>query len=261
MKVLVSIPAFNEEKNIAYVIKDVRKVLSDANYNFSIQIVDDGSTDKTKEIAEKEGAHVISHLRNKGLAKTFQTEMKEALKHNPDIIVHIDADRQYDAKEIISLINEINKGYDLVLGSRFKGYIEKMPIIKKIGNKLFSFLVSQLAGIKITDSQTGFRAFTPEVAQYIKINSSYTYTQEQLLRAINMKFKIKEIPIQFYSRKDNTTSRLMCNPFQYAGSAGINVMRIYRDLRPLTFFGIAGVLMIIPGILIGLYFICSCKNY
>lgn len=255
MKIIITIPAYNEEKNIAHVIKDIKETFSDSQDNIIIQVVDDGSTDNTKTIAEKEGARVISHNINKGLTKTFQTEVNHALTYNPDIIVHIDADRQYNPRDIPKLLTEIKNGYDIVLGSRFQGHIENMPFIKKIGNKIFSFWISTLSKEIITDSQTGFRAFTPEIAKHINFNSAYTYTQEQILKAIQKGYTIKEVPINFYARKDNTTSRLMCNPFHYAIYAGINVLRVYRDLQPLTFFGIIGLFLIIPGILLGIYFI------
>src|SRR3989338_11314038 len=154
MKVIVTIPAFNEEKNIKPVIAGIKKVMDSGKYSYKILVADDGSTDKTAAVAKSSGAVVYSHPKNYGLAETFRTEIKKSLEMGADIIIHIDADNQYQPVEIPKLINEINNGYDLVLGSRFKGAIESMPVIKRLGNKAFSKVVSNISGIKISDAQT-----------------------------------------------------------------------------------------------------------
>ncbi len=253
MKVVVTIPSFNEEKTIGKVITNIKKVMGENKLNYNILVIDDGSKDKTREIAEKVGATVFSHPINYGLAETFRTEMKKALELNPNVIVHIDADGQYLASDIPRLIKPItNKKADIVLGSRFKGKIEYMPLIKRVGNKVFSKAISNITGTKISDGQTGFRAFTKEVAS-MDIRSDHTYTQEQIIKAIKNKFRLIEVPVYFAKRKDK--SRLIRNPFDYAIKAWINILRIYRDYEPLKFFGRIGGLFLSLGFLIGLYFI------
>jgi len=253
MKIVVTIPAYNEEKTIGIVIDKIKESMESSSYNYEILVVDDGSTGNMAEVAKNAGAVVYSHPRNYGLAETFKTEIKKSLEMGADIIVHIDADNQYQPVEIPKLINEINNGYDLVLGSRFKGAIESMPVIKRLGNKAFSKVVSNISGIKISDAQTGFRAFTKEVAGKIKITSKHTYTQEQIIRAVMEKFRIKEVPIYFAKRDGK--SRLMSNPFGYAIRAFINLIRVYRDFEPLKFFGITGGFVLSIGFLIGLYIV------
>ncbi|HLC50087.1 MAG TPA: glycosyltransferase family 2 protein, partial [Candidatus Nanoarchaeia archaeon] len=162
-----------------------------------------------------------------------------------------DADGQYLAKEIPKLIDEVQKGNDLVLGSRFKGKIESMPMIKRMGNIAFSNVISNITEMEISDAQTGFRAFTNEVAGSIHIISDYTYTQEQVIKAVRQKFKIKEVPIYFAKRKDK--SRLMSSPFGYATRAWINIIRIYRDYKPLKFFGLMGAIIFAFGFVLGIY--------
>ena len=253
MKIVVTIPAYNEEKTIGIVIDKIKEVMESNSYNYEILVVDDGSKDNIAEVAKNAGAVVYSHPRNYGLAETFKTEIKKSLKMGADIIVHIDADNQYQPVEIPKLVKEINKGYDMVLGSRFNGTIESMPIIKRLGNKAFSKVISNISGIKISDAQTGFRAFTREVAEKIKITSNHTYTQEQIIRAVMEKFKIKEVPIYFAKRDGK--SRLMSNPFGYAIRAFINLIRVYRDFEPLKFFGIVGSIILFIGFLMGLYLV------
>lgn len=250
---VVSIPAYNEEKTIGKVINDIKRVMDHTKYNYKISVVDDGSKDRTAEISKKAGAIVFSHPKNYGLAETFRTEMQRCLDLKADIIVHTDADGQYLAKDIPRLIKEVENGNDLVLGSRFKGKIEHMPWIKRFGNMAFSKAISNITGMKISDCQTGFRTFTKEVAK-IPLRSTHTYTQEQIIRAVKEKVKIKEIPIYFAKRRSGK-SRLLKNPFEYAFKAWVNIFRVYRDYEPLKFFGNIGGLLFSIGFLIGIYFI------
>lgn len=256
-KIIVTIPAYNEERNIADVIKCIKNTLNNSFYKkaYKILVVDDGSTDSTKNIALKNGAVVLSHPINYGLAETFRTEMKKCLELKADIIVHIDADNQYRSEDIPKLLSYINEGYDLVLGSRFLGKIESMPLIKRLGNKAFSRVISGIIKTKITDAQTGFRAFTKELAEQLEIISDHTYTQEQIIRAVKQKYKVIEVPVYFAKRGNKTESRLIRNPFEYAIKAWINIIRVYRDYQPLRFFGQIGIFLFAISFFIGLFFI------
>ncbi len=250
MKVVVTIPAYNEEKTLGKVIEDIKKIMDENKYNYKILVVNDGSRDKTAEIAKKAGAIVFSHPFNMGLAETFRTEMKKCLELKADIIVHTDADGQYLASDIPRLIDPVVKGEaDLVLGSRFKGKIESMPLIKRLGNKAFSHVISKITKLKISDGQTGFRAFTKKVAEAIPVISTHTYTQETIIRTAHHKFRIKEVPVYFAKRDGK--SRLISNPFEYAIKAWINIFRIYRDHEPLRFFGLFGGAFILLGLILG----------
>jgi glycosyltransferase involved in cell wall biosynthesis len=249
MNVVISIPAWNEEKTLPKVLKEIKTVMAKSNYKYQILVVDDGSKDKTSQVAKKAGAVVVKK-RHSGLLETFKREMEECLKMKVDVVVHTDADGQYPAKHILDLLKEIDNGYDLVLGSRFAGEIESMPIMKWLGNVAFAKVFTRLCKTKITDSTTGFRAFTRDVIEGIEYNTSFTYTQEQLIKASRMNFKIKEIPI---SARKTRESRLMKGAFDYAMKAWINIFRIYRDFSPLAFFGKIGLVFLTVGLLIGLY--------
>ena len=253
MKIVVTIPAYNEEKTIGKLVGSIVEVMDKGNHSYEVLVLDDGSRDETAKNAKKAGAVVYSFPKNYGLAEAFRAEIEKALEMKADVIVHIDADRQYQPDEIPKLVAEIEKGYDLVLGSRFKGRIEEMPMVKRLGNKAFSRVISNITGLKISDAQTGFRAFTKEVAKKVQITSNHTYTQEQIIRAVRGKFKIKEIPIYFSKRHDE--SRLISNPLSYAIRAWINLTRIYRDYEPLKFFGWVGTLILLAGFILGLYLV------
>ena len=252
MHVLISIQAYNEATTIGNVLQEIHAAMKKEPYSYSLVVVDDGSTDTTALISKRYKAHVISHPRNYGLAETFRTEIKHFLHSQADIFVHIDADGQYIAKDIPRLIREIQNGYDLVLGDRFSGGIEEMPLLKKIGNRVFSRVISRIIKYPIHDCQTGFRAFNRKTAA-LPIQSTHTYTQEQIIKAVNEKLRIKEIPTHF--RKRDGKSRLMKNPFEYALKAWINILRIYRDYDPLKFFGRIGGALLFTGFLIGCWLV------
>ncbi|OFZ54491.1 MAG: hypothetical protein A3D92_19630 [Bacteroidetes bacterium RIFCSPHIGHO2_02_FULL_44_7] len=248
MNIIITIPAYNEEKTLPAVLTELKQVMNATSYRYRILILDDGSKDRTAEVARSYGALVVSH-RHKGLAETFKAEMRECLKLNADVIVHTDADGQYHPRHIPELIEKIQQGYDLVLGSRFRGRIEQMPLMKRWGNIAFSHAISSLTEVKITDSTTGFRAFTAEVAREINYINTFTYTQEQIIKAAKQGFRITEIPI--IARKTRA-SRLFKSPLQYAIKAWINIFRIYRDYDPLKFFGYVGGTLLGLGFLLGI---------
>ena len=250
--IIISIPAYNEERDLGSTLQGIKEVMQLTTYNYKILVLDDGSKDNTVRIAEEQGAIVVSHRRNKGLAETFRTEMKECLKRKADIIVHTDADGQYDPKQIPILIEKVQQGYDLVLGSRFRGKIQYMPFTKRLGNILFSKVLSSLTKIRITDSTTGFRAFTAELAQEIDFINTFTYTQEQIIKAAKQGFKIAEIPV---NTRRTRKSRLFKSPLQYALKAWINIFRIYRNYEPLHFFGKIGLTFLGIGALLGVWLV------
>jgi len=247
---VVTMPAFNEAKTIGRVLEEIHKAVPHA----TLLVVDDGSTDSTASIAKKAGAIVYSHPRNMGLASAFRSEVKKCLELNAEVIVHTDADGQYSAREIHALLEKIKEGNDLVLGSRFLGKIEHMPWLNRTGNKLFSDVVSRVAGVPVTDAQTGFRAFTRKIAEEVQVRSSHTYTQEQVIRASLQHFRIAEVPCTFLKRQGGK-SRLIRHPIEYAVKAWINILRIYRDYEPLKFFGTIGLAFFTPGFMIGLWLV------
>src|SRR3989344_8166986 len=210
--IVVTIPAYNEEKTIGRIIDEIRKVMDENKFNYKILVVNDGSRDKTAEIAKEKNAVVVSNSINLGLAETFKVEMKKCLELNADIIVHTDADGQYPSFYIPHLIRKIQEGYDLVLGSRFGQGKYSGSFMKKLGNVAFAKVFSSLLKTKLRDTKTGFRAFRKEVAELPVINN-FTYTQEQLIRAGKAKMRITEVPI---TTNMTRKSRLFKNSFDYA---------------------------------------------
>ena len=217
LKLIVIIPAYNEEKKIFNVIRDIPSL---PNLNQEILVINDGSTDNTAKIAESAGAIVVSNEENLGLGRTFRIGLEEALKRNADIIVNLDADGQYESKQIPSLIAPIlSNTQDLVVGNRFLGLPKyDRSLIKKWGNKFVSIFIAKvlLKMENIIDIQSGFRAFNSRLARCLVNNlaGKYTYTQEMIILSYLYEFKINQIPIRFYARTSGK-SRLIKNPFIY----------------------------------------------
>jgi glycosyltransferase involved in cell wall biosynthesis len=244
------IPAWNEEKSIGEVIKSIPRNCCE---QVNVIVIDDCSTDNTVKVAKRAGAdRVFSFKQHRGLAAAFKKGLEIALDMNADIIVNIDADGQYDGAEIPRLIKPIKSGEaDIVLGSRFKGWIEYMLLQKRVGNKLATFVTKILSGVEISDAQTGFRAFSRNAALRLNVLSDYTYVQETIIQAAYKGLKIVEVPVHFRRRKSGK-SRLISNVFSYAQKAGITILRTYLSYKPLKVFVFTGGLIVLLGLTVGL---------
>jgi len=192
MKIFCIIPAYNEEKNINQVIAKVKPLVD------KIVIVDDGSTDKTRELAKTQGAKVLSHIINRGQGAALATGNQYALANGADIIIHFDADGQFLPEEIKDVIAPLQSGQaDIVFGSRFLGKESNMPKFKKYVIIPLAHLVNKIfIGETLTDPQSGFRALTRGGAKKIKIEQDgMAHNSEIISQAFSHKLRIKEVPI------------------------------------------------------------------
>jgi glycosyltransferase involved in cell wall biosynthesis len=254
VKLVINIPCYNEEKTLPLVLKRIPKAIEGCNH-IETQIVDDGSTDRTVEVAKKYNLRVIRNKHNLGLGKTFRRGINAALKSGADIIVNIDGDGQFDAADIPKLISPILKDEaDMVTCTRFRrdSKVKGIPLIKKFGNKIFSRLISRLTQRKFTDTQCGFRAYSREAALRLSLFGNFTYTQEVFLDLVEKGIKIEEVPLRVvYSKKRK--SRMVKSTTKYAlRSLGI-IIRATRDINPLTFFGRPAVITFIIGAMGAMY--------
>ncbi|MHA1873926.1 MAG: glycosyltransferase family 2 protein [Candidatus Heimdallarchaeaceae archaeon] len=194
---LAIIPAFNEEKSIGTVIQETKK------YVDKIIIVDDHSTDNTCKIARRSGAIVICHSTNKGVGAAIRTGIFYAKRLKPEVVIIMDADGQHRPKDIPRLMQPIIDGNaDVVLGSRFlHRQPMNMSMLKIIGNRFLSFITSILTGIKLTDTQSGFRCLNRKALSVLKLYSDFTYTQEMILNLCHKGLRCVEVPIQAIPRK------------------------------------------------------------
>ncbi|HKK54610.1 MAG TPA: glycosyltransferase family 2 protein [Patescibacteria group bacterium] len=192
MKILCVIPAYNEEKNISKTVESAKKYIND------ILVINDGSKDKTKELAKEAGAKVLSHIINRGQGAGLETGNEYARRHNYDIVVHFDADGQFLAEEIPDILKPIiEDGYPMSFGSRFLNKKTKMPWFKKhIIMRLAKAMNYIFLGIKTTDPQSGFRAMDKEALKKIKIeNDGMAHCSEILAKTHKYGLIFKEVPI------------------------------------------------------------------
>ena len=196
-EIFVVVPAFNEEKMIGETLKNLKK----EGYK-NIVVVDDGSMDKTSEIAKKEGVIVCRHILNRGLGGALGTGIKCALLYKPKIIITFDADGQHHPKDVEKVVKPVLfEGYDMAIGSRMmdKNELKNMPLVKRIGNFGLNFITYLMRGYFVTDSQSGLRAFSYEAAKKIigdLKSDRYEVSSEFIILAKKHGLKLKEVPIK-----------------------------------------------------------------
>ena len=238
-KIIVMIPAYNEEKTISKIIKDIPKQIN--NHFVEVLVINDCSTDNTVEVSKEAGAdYIIDNKNNQGLGVNFRKGIEGALKLDADIIVNIDGDGQFNPKDIEKLIIPIIRGEaDMVTASRFirPEMTKDMPLIKKIGNKGFTILISKITGEKFSDTQCGFRAYSREAALRLNLYGKFTYTQEVFIDLISKGMKIKEVPVEV-TYNEKRKSFVSGNLRRYGFRSLAIIARSSRDAQPFAFFGL-----------------------
>jgi glycosyltransferase involved in cell wall biosynthesis len=254
MKLIVLIPAFNEEKTLPLVIKSIPKKITGID-KIETLVVNDGSTDKTAKVAARAGAKLVSHHQNKGLGVAFKTGIDEALKLGADVIVNIDADGQFNPQDIPLLVTPIIAGQaHMVTATRFKDKSlipTNIPPAKLWGNRQFTRLVNFLTGENFTDTQCGFRAYSREAALRLNLFGQFTYTQEVFIDLLGKNMRIIEAPLKVtYFKKTKRKSSISGSLVKYGLQALAIILRTFRDYKPLLFFGVPGIIISLPGLLL-----------
>jgi glycosyltransferase involved in cell wall biosynthesis len=223
-----------------------------------ILVVDDGSKDRTAELAEEAGALVVTHKENRGVGSAFNTGLIKSLELGADVMVNIDADGQFSPEEIPNLIQPIiKKEADFVVGDRFTdnhGEIKKplnMSFIKFWGNKRMSNLISLLTDNHYNDVSCGFRAYSREALLQLNLTGNFTYTQETFIDLSNKGLTIKSLPVSVKYFQDRK-SRVANNILKYMLRTTKIILRAYRDYKPLRFFGWLGLITFFIGFIFGL---------
>jgi len=250
VKLIIQIPCLNEEHTLPKTLEDLPKKIEGID-SIEILIIDDGSTDKTVEVAKKWGVHhVLQFTNNKGLAKAFISGINQSLKLGADIIVNTDADNQYFGGDIVKLIQPIlTKASDIVVGDRQVETIRHFSPVKIFLQKFGSWVVRQLSGTEVPDATSGFRAYSRDAALQLNVVSDFTYTVETIISAGKKNLAIAHVPV-----KTNTKlreSRLFPSIRVYIQRSLVTMLKVYSMYRPLRLFTIAGGSTFLLGFAIG----------
>ena len=239
MKITIGIPAYNEEKNIASVITKLKKITN------SIIVCDDGSSDMTSKISKNLGVVVISHKKNMGYGVAINSIFQKSKEMNSDLLVTFDADGQHRVEDIEKVIEPIkNNDADLVIGSRFLDKKSNVPNYRKIGIKVITKVTNASIKKKLTDSQSGFRAYNQRVLSQISPSDmGMGISTEILIKSSSKGLRITEVPITVLYEGDTSTH----NPVSHGTSVLISTIKYTSIEHPLKFYGIPSIIFLIMG--------------
>ncbi len=242
LKITVGIPAYNEEKNIGLIIKNLKQIAD------TVIVCNDGSSDDTGKIAENLGAIVINHTQNLGYGGAIRSLFFKARELDCDMLVTLDSDGQHRIKDILPVSEPIIKNQaDLVVGSRFlEGNQENIPTYRKVGIKIITKLANTSLDESVTDSQSGFRAYAKKVISEITpLEKGMGVSNEILMKSSKKGFKIDEVPIIVSYEGDTSTQ----NPISHGASVIMSTLKFISIDHPLKFYGIPGLIFFVIGII------------
>jgi glycosyltransferase involved in cell wall biosynthesis len=235
MKLIIQIPCFNEEQTLPLTLADLPREVPGFD-TVEWLVIDDGSSDRTIAVARENGVdHIVKLTNNKGLAAGFQAGLDAALKLGADVVVNTDADNQYDGRDIPKLVAPIVAGEaDMVVGDRQVETIEHFSPLKKLLQKLGSWVVRQASSTDVPDTTSGFRAYNREAALQMQVVSRFTYTLETIIQAGKLLVAVDHVPIR--TNEQTRESRLFPSMGAYVRRNGISIFRIYAQYEPLKVF-------------------------
>lgn len=261
MKLIVNIPAFNEQEKIGQTIKNISKSFESDFYvsgkgrsisDKKIQVIDDGSKDKTANFAIDAGADiVISHETNRRLGVAFKTGVENALKQGVDFMVNIDADGQFDPNDIPKLLGPVlDNQIDMVIANRFGTHEAKnIPWVKEVLNRVAAGIIGFFLAHKIDDLTCGFRAYNRETLLRLNLSGVFTYTQETIIDAIGKNLKLAWVPVEVVYF-DDRQSRMTKSIWKFVNNSSKIILKAVRDVRPLKFFGWPGLTLVAIGVIV-----------
>src|SRR3954449_12591543 len=256
MKLVVTIPALDEEKTIAQVVRGVPRDIPGVGET-EVIVLNDGSTDRTAAEAVAAGALVVTLKGGAGLGMVFRTGLERAMRRGADVIVNIDGDGQFNPADIRKLIAPIlDDNADFVTCSRFSdpALRPKMPIVKYYGNQWVTGIINWICGgTSFTDVSCGFRAFNREAAYRMTLFGRFTYTQECFIDLFSKGLRMAEVPLKVRGVREHGKSRIASSITKYARNSGPIILRAMRDIQPLKFFGGIAAMLAVPGILAALF--------
>jgi glycosyltransferase involved in cell wall biosynthesis len=247
VKLIIQIPCYNEEETLPVTIADLPKMIDGIDV-IEYLVINDGSQDRTVEVAYEAGVHhIVNFKSNRGLANAFTAGVDACLRLGADIIVNTDADNQYCGADVKTLVKPIlNNDADIVVGERPITSTEHFSSTKKRMQRFGSFVVRVASGTDVPDAPSGFRAYSREAALRLNVINNYTYTLETIIQAGHNQIPITSVPIQ--TNPDLRSSRLFKSVASYIRRSMIVIMRSFMMYKPLKFFSILGGLIAAVGL-------------
>lgn len=248
MKLIIQIPCYNEEHTLPQTVNDLPNQIEGID-EIEYMIIDDGSTDKTIEVARSLGVHhIVVNKNNKGLARTFRKGLDECLKRGADIIVNTDGDNQYAGWDVAKLVVPILEGKaDVVVGDRKTNDIEHFSPLKKLLQRVGSYVVKKVSGVKVPDAVSGFRAYSREAALQLNIISPFSYTIEALIQSGKKHMAVTHVPVETNAK--TRESRLFTSIPKFIERQVTTILRMYTMYQPLRVFVLLGALITLIGLI------------
>jgi len=246
VKVFVQIPCLNEELTLPSVLESIPREIPGVELH--ILVIDDGSTDRTVEVAREHGVtHFVRHTGNKGLARSFSDGVNYALAHGADIVVNTDGDNQYPQARIPDLIAPLlNGSADIAVGDRQTSTIAHFSPLKRLLQRVGSRVVNIAAGTDIPDAASGFRAYSRESLLRLNVVTEFSYCMETIIQAGHKRLRLVSVPIETNAK--TRESRLFSSMWQHIGESARAIIRSYLMFRPLAFFLPLGVTLTITAL-------------
>jgi glycosyltransferase involved in cell wall biosynthesis len=254
MKLVIQIPCLDEEESLPQTLAALPRQIRGID-EIEVIVVDDGSTDRTAEVALAHGvAEVVRFPNHQGLARAFAAGLDHALQRGADVVVNTDADNQYDARDIEALVQPILRGEaDMVIGDRDASRLEHFSATKRVLQGLGSWAVRQLSGTAIPDATSGFRAVSRAAALKLNVLSDFTYTLETIIQAGKKQIAVAHVPVR--ARPTERPSRLFSGTSHYVRRSAATLLRMYAFYEPFKFFFLIGGVLILSASAIGVRFI------
>lgn len=248
MKLIVQIPCYNEEETLPLVVDSIPREIEGID-TVETMIIDDGSSDRTIEVAKELGVdHIVQQNRNKGLAKNFYAGLQESLRLGADIVVNTDGDNQYPQERIPELIQPIMDGtHDIVVADRQTHTIEHFSPLKKFLQGLGSRIVNKASNTYLPDAVSGFRAYSREAAMNLNVVTDFSYCTETIIAAGKKRMAITHIPVE--TNPKTRESRLFKNIWSHVYKSMMTILKSYTMYKPLKIFVLSGLLALLIGIL------------
>lgn len=248
MKLFIQIPCLNEENTLLRVLESIPKKIPNVD-EIEILVIDDGSTDKTVQVAKEFGVtHFVLHTRNMGLARSFRDGVDYALKNGADIVVNTDGDNQYPQERITDLVQPVIAGLaDIVIGDRQTATVAEFSAFKKIMQRFGSWIVNKAAGTNVPDAASGFRAYSRYSLMKINIVTQFSYCMETIIQAGNKRLKLASIPI--VTNPKTRESRLFKNIWQHMLKSGEAIVRSFLMFKPYILFNGLGVIFLVAALI------------